>query len=56
MQLARPVIASHPHLFGRGPIRELAAPAIPSPVVSDDLKLFASTFVVGFLFVSVLIG
>jgi hypothetical protein len=56
MQLARPAFAPHPRMFGRGRIRELAAPALPRPPLSDDLKLFASTFVVGFLFVSVLIG
>ena len=56
MQLARPAFAPHPRVFGRGRIRELAAPALPRPAFSDDLKLFASTFVVGFLFVSVLIG
>ena len=56
MQLARAAFVPHPRVFGRGRIRELAAPALPKPPLSDDLKLFASTFVVGFLFVSVLIG
>ena len=56
MQLARPAFAPHPRLFGRGRIRELAAPAIPGAAISDDLKLFASTFAVGFLFVSVLLA
>ena len=27
-----------------------------APAISDDLKLFASTFLVGFVFVSVLLG
>ena len=55
MQLVRPVFASHPFRFGRGPAR---APEEASPAVSirDDLKLFAATFVAGFLFVSILIG
>ena len=57
MQLARPAFAPHPLSFGRGRVRELAAPSkLSGPVISDDLKLFASTFVVGFLFVSVLIA
>ena len=55
MQLVRPVFASHPFRFGRGPVR---APeeASPAPSVSDDFKLFAATFLAGFLFVSILIG
>jgi hypothetical protein len=56
MQLARPAFAPHPRMFGRGRVRVLAAPALPPAALSDDLKLFASTFVLGFLFVSVLIG
>jgi hypothetical protein len=56
MQLARPAFAPHPRLFGRGRIRELAPPPIVAPAISDDLKLFASTFVVGFVFVSVLLA
>ena len=40
--------------FGRGPVRVLAAPApAPSMTLSNDMKLFASTFAAGFLFVSV---
>lgn len=57
MQLARPVFAPHPRLFGRGPVRDLASPAVPERwSISDDVKLFATTFVAGFLFVSILIG
>ena len=56
MQLARPAFAPHPRLFGRGRARELAAPVLERPTLSSDLKLFASTFLAGFLFVSVLIG
>jgi hypothetical protein len=56
MQLARPALAPNPRLFGRGPVRELAAPALAAPAISSDLKLFASTFIVGFLFVSVLLA
>jgi hypothetical protein len=56
MQLARPAIAAHPRQFGRGPARELAQPIAPAWTISDDLKLFATTFIAGFVFVSVLIG
>ena len=56
MQLARPAIALDPRRFGRGVrARLLAAAAAPSRL-SDDFKLFATTFVAGFLFVSVLLG
>jgi hypothetical protein len=57
MQLARPAFAPHPSLFGRGRVRELAAEAkVPASRISDDVKLFAATFISGFLFVSILIG
>jgi hypothetical protein len=56
MQLVRPFFATNPRLFGRGPLRELEAPSAPEPRVSDDVKLFAATFLAGFLFVSILIG
>jgi hypothetical protein len=56
MQLARPAFAPHPRLFGRGRVRELAAQNPEAPAISDDLKLFASTFLVGFVFVSVLLA
>ena len=54
MQLARTASAIHPRRFGRGPMRnvEQAAPAVSS--ISDDLKLFATTFAAGFIFVTVL--
>jgi hypothetical protein len=55
MQLVRPIFAPHPKAFGRGPLRELDEPAQPSDFASD-LKLFAATFLAGFLFVSILIG
>ena len=56
MQLAKPVVATNPRLFGRGPVRELEAAAAAEANLSDDLKLFAATFLAGFLFVSILIG
>ena len=57
MQLARPAFAPHPSLFGRGRVRELSTEVkAPASRISDDVKLFAATFVAGFLFVSILIG
>jgi hypothetical protein len=56
MQLARPAIAQHPFRFGRGPLREFAAPTVPARRISGDVKLFATTFIAGFVFASVLIG
>lgn len=55
MQLARSVSAVHPRQFGRGPrkVLELSPAARP---ISDDLKLFATTFAAGFIFVSVLLA
>jgi hypothetical protein len=55
MQLARRIVAADPRMFGRGPRRVLeAAPA--ESRLSADLKLFATTFVAGFVFVSILIA
>jgi hypothetical protein len=56
MQVVRSAISTHPFRFGRGPARSSAgAPAISSPL-AEDLKLFATTFVAGFLFVSILLA
>jgi hypothetical protein len=55
MQSARPIFAAHPSAFGRGLVREVAEPAAPSRLWAD-LRLFALTFALGFLFVSILIG
>ena len=57
MQIARPAFALHPKLFGRG--RRYALPAAPRAAaitVSNDVKLFATTFLAGFVVVSILIG
>lgn len=56
MQLVRPVFALHPLRFGRGPARQVETPGTKPACLSEDLKLFATTFVAGFLFVSILIG
>ena len=55
MQSARPIVAAHPLAFGR---RRFGVPSAPVAELSarDDLKLFATTFAAGFLFVSVLIA
>jgi hypothetical protein len=55
MQLARPAIAVDPRRFGRSPSRVLEQAPVAS-TISADLKLFAATFLAGFVFVSVLIG
>jgi hypothetical protein len=55
MQYCRPLIAAHPMRFGRGRAWLLDVISPPDGI-SDDLKLFATTFAVGFLFVSILIG
>ena len=56
MQLARPSFATDPKRFGRGRVRELASARHAESAIGSDLKLFATTFLAGFLFVSILIG
>ena len=56
MQLQRPAFALDPRFFGRGPQRDFGNAGIHRSRVSDDVRLFATTFVAGFLFVSILIG
>ena len=56
MQFVRPTFATHPRLFGKGQARTLALAIETTSKLSEDLKLFAATFVAGFLFVSILIG
>ena len=56
MQLARPAIAAHPRQFGRGPMRGVEAVQAAGTRIGDDLKLFATTFAAGFVFVAVLLG
>jgi hypothetical protein len=56
MRILRPAIAIDPRLFGRRmPGFILGGGEEGGLVISDDLKLFATTFAIGFLFVSVLI-
>ena len=44
--------------FGRGPVRNVAAAAAPAPSawLSDDARLFASTFAAGFLFMTLFLA
>ena len=56
MQIARPPFATDPKLFGKGRMRALTAPQLPEGRLGDDLRLFATTFVAGFVVVSILIG
>ena len=55
MLLARSGIAVDPRRFGRGRSWTLGAAVAREPL-SADLKLFATTFAAGFLFVSVLLA
>ena len=56
MQVARPAFALDPKQFGKGCTRKLEGPTEAPWTISSDVKLFATTFVAGFLFVSILIG
>lgn len=51
MQLVRVPIAADPRAFGRAGMSAPPAPATPSRL-ADDIKLFATTFLAGFVFVS----
>jgi hypothetical protein len=42
----------HPLHFGRREPRPMEAATEAEPIFSDDLRLFATTFVAGFLFLS----
>ena len=55
MQLARPGIALDPRRFGRGPQWRVSSVQMPS-AIGEDLKLFGTTFLAGFLFISLLIA
>jgi hypothetical protein len=56
MQLTRPNFAPDPRRFGRGRVFDGAMAVARTPLMSADLKLFATTFAAGFIFVSVLIA
>jgi hypothetical protein len=57
MQRIRPAIAADPRAFGRGLGRESAvAPAAGRSQLAADLRLFATAFLAGFIFVSVFLA
>ena len=56
MQLARPVFAPDPRRFGRGRARLLDGPVEAHSTFGAEARLFATTFLAGFVFVSVLIA
>jgi hypothetical protein len=56
MQFARPAFALDSRHFGKGRARHLGDEAPAATSLSEDFKLFATTFAAGFLFVSILIG
>jgi hypothetical protein len=56
MPHARSANALDPRLFGRGRMRLLETETKPGWRLSDDARLFATTFAAGFLFVSIFIA
>ncbi len=56
MAVVRSAVALEPRRFGRRITFRGELPSQHSRRLNDDLRLFAVTFVAGFLFVSVLIG
>jgi hypothetical protein len=57
MHFARPILSPDPRSFGRGRIWSTCAPPGPPPIsLSDEARLFATTFAGGFLFVSLLLA
>lgn len=56
MRSSRALVAADPRRFGRARAGQLANADDERPTLSDEAKLFASTFAAGFLFVSILIG
>ncbi len=56
MRTPRALVATNPLLFGRGPAWLAVAADARGWTVPDDIRLFATTFAAGFLFVSILIA
>jgi len=56
MQLSRPAFALHPTLFGKGRVRDMNVHPRSASAFGADVKLFATTFIAGFVVVSILIG
>lgn len=55
MDIGRPAFATHPLAFGRRGTAA-AVDAAPPRRAGDDLRLFATTFAGGFLFVSLFLA
>jgi len=56
MRTPRALVAANPLQFGRAPAWPPQSGGEARWTASDDLRLFASIFAAGFLFVSILIG
>ena len=56
MSMDRPVIALDSRSFGRGRSWLLPQPQVVRAKLGEDLKLFATTFLAGFVFVSLLLA
>jgi hypothetical protein len=56
MRSSRALVAADPRFFGRARAWPLSAPEDEPRALVDDLRLFASTFAAGFLFVSILVA
>jgi hypothetical protein len=56
MQTPRALVATDPMRFGRGRLSVAERPEEHGRGASDDVRLFATTFAAGFLFVSILIA
>ena len=56
MRTTRALVAGDPLKFGRAAEWQLAADGEKRWTIPDDLRLFASTFAAGFLFVAILIA
>ncbi|QIK78162.1 hypothetical protein G7077_03780 [Sphingomonas piscis] len=57
MTAYRPALAPDPRRFGRRIVLHAdAAPANASPTISNDVRLFATTFAAGFLFVTLMLA
>ena len=56
MRSSRALVAADPRQFGRAPLWQMEAADEQAWSVPDDLRLFATTFAGGFLFVAILIS
>ena len=55
MRVLRSATAIDPLSFGRRPVPQPEGVEVSAPAIGDDLRLFANTFAIGFLFVAVFI-